>query len=483
MSITCIKNASWIIAWDDSANAHHYLREGDVAFDSDRLIHVGGVFTGAAEREIDGAGMLVMPGLINAHNHPSGMPFYKSIREELANPKLYFTALYDGWRLFTPDPDELTWGAKFAYCEMLLSGTTTCVDMSFPYPGWIDAIASSGIRGFVAPLYQSAAWRSQTGHELSYDWAPDEGQAAFENATALMREAQAHPCGTLHPMVSPMAVDNCTKELIGESLDLARTNRWPMQLHAGESMMEFLEMSRRNGCSQIQWLAQHNLLDPIMMIGHGIFLDHHSWLHWYTRRDVALLAEHGCSVSHCPTPFSRYGITLENFGSYVDAGINMAIGTDCHPHNMLEEMRTAAVMARVAGQGMDTVKTKQIYDAATIGGAKALLREDLGKLSVGAKADVVMASVTDPAMRPVYDPLRALIYVAADRVVRHVFVDGKQVVEDGRLTTLDFHAIAEQVEKIQRQVLQRVPNKDVTHRSAAEVAPLTLPMGDSNQPN
>ena len=476
MAVTCIRNASWIIGWDDSDRCHVYLRDGDVAFTDDRITHVGGSYQGPVEHEVDGAGMMVMPGLINAHNHPAGMPFYKSIREELANPKLYFTALYDGWRLFTPDPEDLVWGAQFAYCEMLLSGATTCVDMSFPYPGWIDTIAASGIRGFVAPLYQSAAWLSKTGHELSYDWSADGGSTAFEHAQGLMDQADRHTCGTLHAMVTPMGVDNCTEELLRNSAAFASERGWPMQLHVGESMMEFLEMTRRNGNTQVQWLAERDLLSSTLTIGHGIFMDHHSWLHWYTNRDIGLLAEHGCTVAHCPTPFSRYGITLENFGRYLSAGVNMAIGTDCHPHNMLEEMRTAAIMARVSGQATDTVTTTQIFDAATLGGAKAVLRDDLGRLAVGCKADVVMVSVRDPAMRPVYDPLRALIYVAADRAVRQVFVNGKQVVKDGRVTTMDFDAIAEQVERIQAKVLARVPEKDFARRTAAQVAPLTLPL-------
>ena len=483
MGVTCIRNASWIIGWDSHGHSHEYLRDGDVAFEDDGIIQVGGTYAGEVGVEVDGAGMLVMPGLINAHNHPSGMPFYKSIREELANPKMYFTALYDGWRLFTPAPEDLYWGAQFAYCEMLLSGATTCVDMSFPYPDWIDTIAASGIRGFVAPLYQSAAWYTKTGHELSYDWAEDDGRAAFEHAIDLMDQAEGHTAGTLHAMVAPMAADNCTEELLKDSASLAAARGWPMQLHAGESMMEFLEMTRRTGSTQVQWLAERDLLGPSLTIGHGIFLDHHSWLHWYTNRDIGLLAEHGCSVSHCPTPFSRYGITLENFGRYVDAGVNMAIGTDCHPHNMLEEMRTAAIMARVSGEGMDVVTTKQIFDAATIGGAKALLRDDLGRLAPGCKADLVMVSVEDPAMRPVYDPLRALIYVAADRAVRHVFVDGKQVVKDGQVTTMDFAAIAEKVEQIQAKILERVPERDYASRTAAEVTPLTLPLRGRNDFN
>ena len=133
MSVTCIRNAAWMIGWDAAEGGTCICAMVMLPLTPTASPMLAVTMRGPVDVERDGAGMLVMPGLINAHNHPSGMPFYKSIREELANPKMYFTALYDGWRLFTPDPEDLHWGAQFAYCEMLLSGATSCVDMSFPY--------------------------------------------------------------------------------------------------------------------------------------------------------------------------------------------------------------------------------------------------------------------------------------------------------------------------------------------------------------
>ena len=186
------------------------------------------------------------------------------------------------------------------------------------------------------------------------------------------------------------------------------------------------------------------------------------------------MADYETSVAHCPTPFSRYGITMEHLGKYIEAGINMGIGTDTHPHNMLEEMRTAAIMCRVAAQNMHAVTTADVFTAATVGGAKALKREDLGRLETGAKADLVSVAIDDPIMMPVYDPIRSLIYTAADRAVRDVWVDGRQVVGDGEVLTLDMMTIASHLQEAQMRALEKVPQRDRLGRTALQVAPLTF---------
>ncbi len=474
---TCIRNADWIVAWDDETGGHKYLQGADVAFTDDAIVQVGGRYEGAVDEEIGGAGVCVMPGLINIHNHTSSMPTFKGLREELANPRFYMSALYDGWNLFVVAPEDRVWNARFAHCELLKSGVTTFVDMCRPFPGWLDAVVDSGLRACFAPLFESAVWHTENGYRLDYIWYDDNGQKVFDEALAVIDAAVNHNSGRLSGMIAPMAVDTCTADLLRDSMAVAVERDLPFQLHAGEAVMEFLEITRRTGKTQIQWIAELGLLGPRTIIGHGIFLDHHSWLHWSTRDDIGLLASTGTSVAHCPTPFSRYGITLESLGAYLDAGINIGIGTDCSPHNMIEEMRTAAIMARVTDENMFALTTTQVFEAATVGGARALGRDDIGRLAPGAKADIVLIDLTEPSMQPVYDPIRCLIYTAADRAVRDVYVDGVKVVENGEVLTLDFAEIAARVTELQRQVLEKVPERHHAGHSAHQVAPLTLPIG------
>ncbi|MEX2297485.1 MAG: amidohydrolase family protein [Dongiaceae bacterium] len=473
---TCIRNADWALLHDATTGTHRYERGGDIAFTGDRIVHAGGRFGGTVEREIDGRRLFVMPGLINIHTHSSTMPLFKGIREDMANPRLYMSALYDGWNLFATDPEDKIWNSRFAYAELLRSGVTTVVDMCYPYPGWIEALAESGLRGYLAPLYESARWGTENGHSLHYRWSEDGGRSAMDAAFDLMAEAERHDSKRLAAMVAPMAVDTCTPELLRESHRAALDAGRRIQIHAGESMMEFLEMTRRTGRTQLEWLEELGVLGPETIIGHGIFLDHHSWLHWHRRDDRNRLARSGTSLAHCPVVFARYGIALESFGSYRTAGVSIGIGTDAHPHNMLEEMRLACIMARAAAGNTHDTTTTAVVEAATLGGARALGRDDIGRIAVGAKADLVLIDLDEPSMMPVHDPLKCLVFTAADRAVRDVFVDGRQLVVDRRVTTIDQASVGREVAASQARVLPKVAGRDYAGRTASDVAPPTFPV-------
>jgi cytosine/adenosine deaminase-related metal-dependent hydrolase len=276
---------------------------------------------------------------------------------------------------------------------------------------------------------------------------------------ALVEAATGHACGRLGAIVAPAQVDTCRAETLRKSAAVARERGLMVQIHACQTVPEFQEMTRRTGKTPIQWLDELGFLGPHATIAHGIFIDEHPWTHWYTRKDLDLLAASGTTVAHCPVVFSRYGHRLESFGKYLRRGVNIGIGTDSAPHNMLEEMR-------------------QALNAATIGGARALMRDDIGRLRPGAKADLVLLDLDLPLMRPGRDPLRNLIYTAADRAVRDVYVDGRQVVADRRVLTLDLETATARLEDSQRRAEENVPRQDVDGRTGIVLSPLTLPMAN-----
>ena len=140
-----------------------------------------------------------------------------------------------------------------------------------------------------------------------------------------------------------------------------------------------------------------------------------------------------------------------------------------------EELRTAAILARVGAGQAHTVTAADILTAATIGGARALRRDDLGRITRGAKADFVMVDLTHPAMQPLYDPVRSLVYAASERAIRHVFVGGQQVVRDGRALAFDYADASARLEMAQRRAIEKVLGSDWAGRSAAEIMPPTFP--------
>ena len=475
MVATVIRNARWIVAWEGAR--HVYKENGDVAFEGNAIVQVGGRYAGTPAREIDGKALMVMPGLVNIHAHPYNQSAYKGIREELSNPHLWGSALYDFTTLFKLDAEGRKASSQYAYGELLRSGVTTVVDLGYVTEGWLDWLAASGLRGVAAPMYSSASWRVKDGHTVEFVWAKDEGRAAFEAAMKCLDAAEAHPSGRLSALVAPAEIDTCTPELLKASAEAARRAKRPMQIHTSESVVQFNQITSRHDKTPVQWAEGLGILGPATSLGHGLFLDHHDWLHWPTRRDLDVLAATGTSVAHAPTVFSRYGQTLQSFAAYRAKGINLGIGTDTFPHNMLEEMRTATILGRVSARRAYDTRLADVFHAATVGGANILGRMDIGRLTVGAKADLVLVSLDHVAMRPLRDPLRSLVFTAAERAVRDVFVDGRAVVEGGRVLTIDMDEVSARLEAAQARAEANVPTLDAKKRTALEAVPLALPRG------
>ena len=478
---TVIRNAAWLVAWDGTVpgGGHRYMKNADLAFRGGAITHLGPGYDGPVAREVDGAGLCVLPGLIDVHAHPMSEPLSKGFSEDAGNPRLGWSGLYDFMPAYGPDQKGMRDCAETAYAELLLSGVTTLVDLSVPYPGWLELAAQSGLRAVLAPMFRSARWYTDNGHEVKYDWSEDGGAAAFTAALEVVDRALGHESGRLGAMITPSQVDTCTPELLRRAKAAAEERGVPLHTHAAQSLVEFREMTRRHGVTPIQWLESLGMLGPGTIIAHAIFLDSHSWIAWGTDRDLEVLAQSGASVAHCPVNFVRRGILLESFARYRAAGIDIGIGTDTYPHNMIEELRLAALLGRVQPRSLVGATTAEVFEAATLGGARLLGREDIGRLTPGAKADLVLVDLAHPAMRPLRDPLRSLVFTAAERAVREVYVDGRQVVRDGRVLTLDHEGALTRLEGERVRAEARVPERDWAGRTGEELSPLTLPVAEA----
>ena len=476
---TWIKNADWVAAWAAANGRHVYKRNCDVVFQGDAITFVDKGYDGHADETIDGGALFVMPGLIDIHAHPHHEPAYKGIREEHGVAEMYMTGLYERSLAFELDEEGCRAGAEVAYAELLASGVTTLADLSSDFDGWFDLLARSGLRGYVAPFYASARWHLESRHELKFKWDEKAGRDGFDEALRLIDRAEQHSSGRLSGLVYPAQIETCTEDLLRDSAAAARDAGRPVTTHISQSVMEFNEIVRRHGKTPVQWADEIGLLGPSTILGHCIFIDEHSSLRWHTARDVGLLAESGTSIAHCPSPFARYGDALEDFGRYLRAGVNLGMGTDVSPHNLIEEMRLALILSHIVTKDIHATSTSDLFHAATVGGVKALLRDDLGRLAPGMKADIVLVDLADVGMMPARDPLKSLIYTAADRAVCDVFVDGIQVVADRKVLNLDRADAAGRLQEAQARMIEAVPEHDYAGRSAGEIAPLSLRSPDA----
>ena len=474
---TVIRDADMVVGWDASAQSHVYLPNADVAFDGGALTFVGRDYAGPADTVIDGRGKMVMPGLVNIHSHPSSEPMNKGLIDEIGSPGFYNSSLYEYLPIFRADAEAIPHCVRVALSELLLSGVTTLADLSMAHPGWLDLLGDSGMRVCIAPMFRSARWYTRNGHLVEYAWDAAAGEKAMAEALSLIERAEQHPSGRLSGMVVPAQIDTCTEDLLRDSFAEAKARGLSWQIHAAQSVSEFHEITRRHGFTPIGWLDHLGLLSERSIIGHGIFLDDHPSTPWHTDSDLRRLAETGTTVAHCPTVFARRGITLKDFGRYKRAGVNMGVGTDTYPHNMLDELRLVSYLARTQAGNPRSMTSTDLFDAATIGGARALGRDDIGRLAPGCRADLVLVDMTHPMMRPTHDPVRSLIYAAGDRAVQAVYVDGRKVVEDGCVLTMDYLAAASALHEAQARVKANVPQLDWAHRTAEAIAPRTFPIG------
>jgi len=473
---TVIRKAAWVIAWDEDKNTHTYIKNADLVFCGSRITFVGRDYPGSFDHEIPGKGRMIMPGLINIHSHLSGGPLGKGTFDEVGTAALWGNALYTYSQLLRADSRAIKPGAIIALSELMKSGVTTVVDNSGYYEEWIELLVDSGVRAVLAPGFRQARWINVAEHRVDYEWDHQAGRQGFRQALETMDAIKKYGCDRLSGMIFPSQADTCDADLLIDAHTAAVDRGLPFQTHASQTMQEFSEMMRRHGKSPVQWLDSLGILDEHTILGHCIYLDHHSWSPLHTRDDLPLLAERETTVAHCPTVFGRTGMTLESFGDYVRAGVNLGIGTDSFPYNMLEELRHVGVYARITTGNVHDLTSADVFNAATLGGAQALLRDDIGRLVVNAKADIVIVDIEHPLMRPGREPLRNLINVAAERAVKDVFIDGKQVVANGDVLTLEYESSLIEMDAAQIRSIRKVPELDFQNRTLDQLAPMTFPV-------
>ena len=475
-AITVIRNAHTIVAHDAARGGHAYLNDADVAFDASGFVQVGGRYEGPFAEEISGRDRMVMPGFVNVHCHSGEEPISKSLFEDAGTAALWGQAMYEYSTLIEIGDDAVKAALTVMLGDLMRSGVTTFVDIAGPHECWLPTLAQSGARAYVAPGFREAAWHVEDSHRLDFHWNAARGRDAFARALETVDAAQAHPSGRLGGIVAPAQVETCSPELLQEAAEAARSRGVPITIHAAQTMAEHEELLRRHGLTAVQYLETLGILGPDLILGHCIFIDSHDWTRQRTAMDLERLAASRTTVAHCPVTFSRSGMVLQSLGRYRQSGVNVALGTDSYPFNMLEEMRMALICARIAGGSVFDVNTADILDMATLAGAQALGRNDIGRIAKGARADFSLVDLKHPGMQPHHDPLRNLLHCAAERAVTAVYVDGTCVVENGRPTLVDYDGALGELQAVQDFAVRRLQANDPRGRPASELAPLSLPV-------
>lgn len=363
-------------------------------------------------------GMVLTPGLINAHGH-AAMTLFRGLADDL--PLMTWLEQHI-W------PAEARWvnedfvrdGTDLAIAEQLMGGITCFAEMYFHPEVVSQRVHESGMRAQISiPLLNFPIPGAQDAAE------------SLRKGIALRDDLKHHP--RIGLAFGPHAPYTVSDEILESFRVLADQLDMPVHMHVHETAHEVDEAVRRHGERPLARLARLQLLGPRFQAVHMTQI---------SDEDLALLVEHNVSVIHCPESNLKLASGFCPVERLWQAGVNVAIGTDGAASNndldLLGETRTAALLAKAVAGSATALDAHRALRMATLNGARALGLDDcVGSLEVGKFADLVAFDLSGLARQPVYDPVSQLIYASAREQVRHVWVAGKPLLDDGRLTRMD----------------------------------------------
>ena len=453
---------------------HRVIDRGVLVYEGNRVVHAGSSYDEACDETIDASNRIVAPGFVSAHTHMGGSPFDRSFREDVQD--YWATGLYE---VLMPIRDAATEASTFAAArsstlELLRSGVTTAVDLSAWPQATVAAVEEAGLRAYIGSYIRSSTWATD-GVGISFVPVGEEAESKLlDDAVRFVEHYKDDADSPVKGIFAPAQIDTCSPDLLRRVHAAATELDAPIQIHAAQSVAEFNEIMARANMTPVEYLSSLGILDDRLIVGHCMFIAGHSWLHYPHGDDLKILADSGATVAHCPNVFARHGQALENLGLYHQRGVRVALGVDTTPQSMLLEMKLAGTIARVLSRSELSSTAKTLFDAATLAGAQALSRPDIGRLETGAMADFVTYRLDTVTMSPVRDPIRNIVHSATATDIDMVVVGGRTVLKGGQPTYATEADIASGVQAAAEQVWGDFSSHHHSGRTADETSPMSL---------
>jgi 5-methylthioadenosine/S-adenosylhomocysteine deaminase len=420
----------------------HLIPEGAVAIRGSDIVAVGATAEILASWEaadiVDCGGAAILPGLINAHTHVP-MSLLRGLADDLRLDVWLFGYMLPVEREFV-SPEFCWWGTLLSCAEMIRSGVTCFADMYYYEHEVARAVAEAGMRAICA--------------ETIMKW-PTPDAESYDEGLALCRrfieQWKNHPLVT--PAVGPHAPETSTPEMLRESAALATEFDIPLLIHIAETMTGVEETHNLYDQSPVDVLDRYGVLDARVLAAHCVHLSSH---------ELELMAERGVGVAHNPTSNLKLASGLVDVVSMLEAGLDVGIGTDGQASNndqdLFQEMHLAALLPKGIRLDPTALPAREAFAMATIGGARALgLDQIIGSLEVGKRADISVLELDRVHNVPHFDlssdnVYSRLVYAAKAGDVAHVMVDGRWLMRDRQLLTLEEDRVRAEAQRIASQV-------------------------------
>lgn len=390
-----------------------------------------------ATETIDARDDIVLPGLVNTHTH-APMVLYRGLADDLALMDWLQKYIFPA-EAKTVSPEFVRVGTHLAALEMIESGTTTFADMYYFEEEIAKAARSAGLR---AVLGQTVIQ-----FPVADAVTPAEGLARAEAFIRAYRDDSL-----IVPAVAPHAAYTLDRATLVASASLARRYDVPVLIHLAETEAEVATIRSAHQMSPTAYLESIGFWGPKTLAAHGVFA---------SDEDIQVLARRQVGVSHNPESNMKLASGVAPVVKYLAAGVALGLGTDGAASNndldMFEAMRQAALLAKVTTRDPTAIPAQTALDMATIGGARALgLQARIGSLEPGKRADLIVVSMASARQTPLYNAVSHLVYTTRGDDVRTTIVNGRVLMRDRRVLTLDRADVLAQANAVARRVRDAV---------------------------
>lgn len=425
-----IKNATLLSMGDKEEPVENV----EVAIEKDKIKYIGEVPEDFyAEKVIDARESLVMPGLIDGHTHIA-MSLFRNYADDLPLMEWLKTRIWPLEEKLTAQ--DVYWGSMLGVAELIRSGVTCFSDMYFFMEETAKAVEEAGIRAVLA--------RGLVGGDN------DDGRR-FEETRKLYKSWHNGAGGRIKVMVGPHAPYTCSPGYLRKVVELARELNVGIHIHIAESADEVEESLKNYGKSPVRHIYDLGLFDIPTVAAHCVHL---------SDEDIEILAENKVSVVNNPTSNLKLASGFAPVEKMIKKGINVALGTDGPSSNnnlnMFEEINLAAIINKSVDHDATSIPAITAIKMATVNGAKALgLEKEIASIEVGKKADLIIIDTQKPHFYPRHNIISAVAYSAQASDVKTVIVDGKIVMEDYEIKTIDTERIMFEAEKAAKDLMRR----------------------------
>lgn len=417
--------------------ARRVIDPGAVAIRGTRIVDVGPAASIAqtyeAAQRLDARGRVVLPGLVNTHTH-APMVLYRGLADDLALMEWLEKYIFPA-EARTVSPEFVRIGTELAALEMIRSGTTTYVDMYY-------------FEEEIARVTRRAGLRAVLGQTIIGFAAPDARTPADALARTEAFLAEFKGDELITPAVAPHAVYTNDAAALMAARDLAARHDVPVIMHVAETEAETAMSREKHGARPVAALERLGLLSPRLIAAHAV---------WLEPGEIRLLRERGVKVSHNPESNMKLASGAAPVPRLLDSGVDLGLGTDGAASNndldMFEAMRQAALLHKLVSRDPRAVSAEAALEMATLGGARVINRErDLGSLEPGKRADLIVVRMDSVRQVPMYDPISHLVYVTRGDQVEATIVNGRILMRDGVVVTLDERAVIDAARRAADQV-------------------------------